>query len=467
MKKFIIFLLCAVLVLSMCACTGNPDSDESNTTTTGASTAAFSVGYGREDITPNYPVELSGYESGRMSTGTKDPLYVTCIAITDAEDNTVLLMTCDLGSAPTREANSVRRKVSKETGVPYENILFASTHNHSAPYCTSIDDLLTKGSVEAAETAMADRSASEIYIGTAKTEKLNFVRHYLLSDGTYAGDNYGVGHSYVDYETEADNEMQLMRFVRSEGKDIVLMNWQAHPVTGGESNSLITADYIGFCRLEMENELDCHFAYFQGAAGNLNPRSRFTADNLTPNADSKAHGEALANYALNAMSNLTKVEGGGIQVKSWTYTGTVRETDPEVLAAFSTFSSVYGSTGNREEACLATGRLVNSIFTIYRHNDRVMQGATKDLPLSVVSVGDISFAAVPYEMFDTNGKYVKDNTPFEMTFILGYCNGHEGYMPSQLSCDNGCYEYDNSYFVAGTAEELADLYLDALAELKQ
>ena len=67
--------------------------------------------------------------------------------------------------------------------------------------------------------------------------------------------------------------------------------------------------------------------------------------------------------------------------------------------------------------------------------------------------------------FDTNCIFIKDNTPFEMTFVVTYCNGHECYIPSQLGFDNGCYEKDNGFFVAGTGEKLADTYVEALKEL--
>ena len=52
-----------------------------------------------------------------------------------------------------------------------------------------------------------------------------------------------------------------------------------------------------------------------------------------------------------------------------------------------------------------------------------------------------------------------------MTFILGYTNGREGYIPSAACIEHGCYEYEGSFFEAGTAEALAEEYLTLLRSL--
>ncbi len=66
---------------------------------------------------------------------------------------------------------------------------------------------------------------------------------------------------------------------------------------------------------------------------------------------------------------------------------------------------------------------------------------------------------------DTQGMFIKDNSPFKMTFIMGYANDMNFYMPSELSFENGCYEVDNSYYIKGTAEALADRYVAMLNAL--
>ncbi len=468
MKKIISLYLCTILLLCLTACSNSQNNITATTSNDTSYSGTFRVGYARENMTPEGQVNLVGYEDATPCIGIRDPLYVTCIAITDENDNTALLFSFDLGSIGISFSSEIRNKVSASTGVPKENIFSACTHIHSAPAYgdAAIHNLAVNGADKAAQMAIETSKPAEIFIGRSETENLNFVRHYIMNDGSITGDNYGIvsGKTYVCHETEADNEIQLIKFVRDGEKDIVLMNWQGHPTVSGNDGNM-TADTIGFCRMFMEETFNCDFVYFQGASGNVNTWSRIQEENISATRDVKKHGEALGRFAGKGLDNMTKVNPGEIKIKSVNYVGEVRKTTGEENAAATVFLSIYEETKDQEKACAATNGLINSIFTINGMKNRASAGDTKKLPLNMISIGDISFITAPYEMFDTNGMYIKENTPFEMTFVVTYCNGHESYIPSQLGFDNGCYEKDNGYFVAGTGEKLAELYVETLNEL--
>ena len=476
MKKMELFL-CFAMLLGLFGCTGG-DAPAATTgaapTTTEQTVAekleAFSVGYAREDVTPTEDgVILDGWgDSDHRSQGVKDPICVTCVSLSDTEGNTVLFYTLDFCSVKKSYTNAVRKAVSKETGVPVENIYLVATHNHSAPTCTSGTSSVAvqKAAIKTAQEALETRSAAQIQISSIETEGLNFVRHYLTDKGTYVGDNYGIhtGVKAISHETEADRELQVIRFAREEGKDVVIVNFQAHPHLGA-GNKMISSDIIGSCRMEFEKRSDCHFAYFQGAAGNLNPSSYISSENFTN--DYVAHGKELARYAVSAMNNnAVTVEPGPIKITTQTYTATVRKPTAEYAAAAAAFLAEWNQSNNREKALIASGGIVHSNLAIGNMNVRNRMGDSTDFEIGAVSVGDISFAIAPYEMFDTQGMFIKDNSPFAMTFIMGYCNDMNFYMPSELSFENGCYEVDNSYYVKGTAEDLANRYVAMLNELK-
>ena len=92
-------------------------------------------------------------------------------------------------------------------------------------------------------------------------------------------------------------------------------------------------------------------------------------------------------------------------------------------------------------------------------------GKTQDVLLKAFCIGDIGFICLRYEMFDSDGMYVKENSPFRQTFIIGYNEDGKGYLPSKLSEAHGGYEVDNNVFVLGTAQLLADEYLKMLGTL--
>lgn len=76
----------------------------------------------------------------------------------------------------------------------------------------------------------------------------------------------------------------------------------------------------------------------------------------------------------------------------------------------------------------------------------------------------VGFAAAPYEMFDTNGMFIKENSPFAHTVIATLSNYSHGYFPSDFTFETGSYEVDTTRFVRGTAERLADQYIAMLTE---
>jgi len=479
MKKWIVILLCLALVLGCVGCGGEaiPDTtqDTAPDTTAPVVTAGLRVGFGRQAFTPQGPAPLSGFgnDSERMSTRVLDDLFVTCIAISDENDNTVLMITSDIiRTSPSSSAKQVVRAAAKGAGLEESQVFYSATHSHStpAPASGAISELLLDALKTAAADAMADRKNATMYVGRAYTENLNFVRLYTTDAGDYVGDNHGsrTGKTLTGHASEADNEVQLLRFAREDGKDILLMNWQAHPsLTSiqGDIKTDLSADYIAPCREKIEQELGCHFAFFQGAAGNLNPYSWIAEENISETKDYKLHGSMLAQCAIDAWDSMQRVDSGPVRSMSREVEVSVDRPTGEMAAAAVAFRSVYKSQGLKA-AVEASGGLINSTFEADGIGTRAAMNATDDIKLCAVSFGDVSFVTAPYEMFDTNGKHVKENTPFEMTFVLYLCNGGQGYIPSEDFFDYGSYEVDTTYYVRGTAEQLADNMLQMLGELK-
>ena len=89
---------------------------------------------------------------------------------------------------------------------------------------------------------------------------------------------------------------------------------------------------------------------------------------------------------------------------------------------------------------------------------------TMDMQLNTVSVGDLAFANVPYEMFDSNGKQIKERSPFKVTYVLT-CGAGAGYIPSALGFRNGGYSVDNCWFLPGVGEQFVDTLVDDLNKL--
>lgn len=436
------------------------------------------AGYARVDITPQEPVPLRGYgnTSTRISNNILSNLYATCIAFTGSDNNTVLLFHNDLTCTPEELAVPARKAISEATGIPFSHILIAATHTHSAPDTANTEipsiprynTFLQEQLVICAAEALADRKPAEMYTARTRTRGLNFVRHYVLEDGSFKGDNFGDLNPspYAGHVTEADPEMRLVKFTREGGEDILLVNWQSHPHrTGGSRKYDVSADIIGAMRDELEAALGCKYIYFNGGAGNINPRSRIKAENIT--ADYLEQGKALAKCALDAAGSFRKAKTGKVRLIENIHREPINRPDPALLEKAREVRKLWTQT-NDFMACVALSNQygINSPYAagaMIGHYEAPFDSI--DNPLYAFSIGDVAFVTAPYEMFDTNAKYIRDFSPFPMTIVASYANDANSYIPSAYGYIHGCYEADQSWYRPGTGEKFARIYVNMLKAL--
>ena len=429
MKKALSLVLCLLMVLSLFAgCGSEPQPTETTTPTTEPPAGpVLQVGYGRVDITPEYSVPLGGRHDEVYSEKINDRLYATCIAFTDQTGNTVLVYHLDLLQSY-GQANMARVQIAKATGVNGLQILMCSTHNHSGPnlnatngnidrFCETFPDLL----VQAAEQAMADRKpVTNVYTARSNPTGLNFLRHHILADGSYTGWASPAVSSGVAHLFDCDNELQLIKISREGGKDVVMMNWQGHPNAAADPNKLAIGSDVDIVRKSMEAQLDCHFAYFLGASGNVNSSSYVKSENTAPDyiKDYVTRGNKLAEYAILALQNATEVSFGKLGFAQTKYAGTALNSSNKI-----------------------------------------------DIQLYAFSFGDIGFTTAPYEMFTENGQKIKQDSPFPMTFVSTCSGGSVGYLPSEYAFDYDCYEVSITKFQKGTAEAVVKEHVALLQQL--
>jgi len=479
MKKLIAILLLLALTLTLCAC-GKEKDDK------GAAKnpldGIYSLGYARVKVTPDYSVPLAGYGNtqNRMSNGSLSYLYTTCIAITDKEGDTVLLFQNDQEGTYEGVMDPIRMDISQKVGVPVENVIVGATHTHSAPdyvnskvpstskYCADLGAWMA----QAAEEAMADRkelidlSSGSIIV---PVHTLNFTRHYTTESGIVKGDNFGdlVDSPYTGHVRDADSELQVIRFQRKDADPVSILNWQTHPHrTGGGNKYDMSADLVGKMQDEYTKQTGDLTIYFTGASGNINPTSRITKENIT--ADFKEHGKALAAYAVECFNNnLEKREIGDLQIKNYTYKGTVNHTEDYKVEAAKKVQAEWTTNNNFTAAVTLANKFgINSPYHANGIVSKSMLGETYDVRICAISIGDaIGFVTAPFEMYSEQGEYIKKESPFDSTVVITMCNGHLGYIPSEEGYDNNSYGANTGKFVKGTAESLAQTYLDLLNEL--
>lgn len=428
---------------------------------------ALQVGFSRVDITPRESVPLGGMGNGhaRMPSYVHDPLYTTCIAFTDSEGSTALMYSSDLLSCSEEIAQQLRNAVKEEFGIPRENVVICCTHTHSAPEQGNANfpsigrynEMYKLSLMAAARTALEDRKPAQMFIGrTCRTQYLNCVRHYTKDEnGNWNG-----------HKADADPELQMLKITREGGQDILLMNWQAHPCRGMKiSMKCISADYIGTTRSYIEKKTDCLFAFFQGAAGNLGSNSKVQSEKLTNDMDT--YGALLGERALEALKDMTPVAVGKVRGMIRPVTLTYDHSDDHMVPDARIVAAYWRETNDRKATdMMAKPYNINSPYHANAIIRRSNAPEGKDMDIGAIAVGDFAFTWSPYEMFCDNGAFVKEHSPFPATFVLTCANGRNNYIVSKAAFDYGCYERDNRNFIRGTAEMLADNFVDILREMR-
>ena len=468
MKKILCLLLATALVFGLCACGSSTGSGE----TQAAAPAGLQAGFGRENITPDYPVGLGGYSDAdtRISEGFVDYIYTTCVAVTSGAD-TVLMFTIDTCAVAHNTANEIRDKVSSVVGVPKENIFASGTHCHSAPSLSGYDNAaryktdLMNACLRAAETAMADRSPVQLKTATPEFEGMNFVRHYKMADGSYAGSNFGdYSKGVVAHAAEADHQMVLVQFDREgDKKDILMVNWQAHPDSASAIGyNTIAASWIGPLRTKLEALSGMNVAYFTGPSGNLTYDSRLPE--LKNGLDWRGYGEKMAELANGALVDLQPMEGTAIKTTGTMFTVEIDHSWDHMLPQANEVFDLWKSAGKSAGDALGKTYDFTSSYQARAIRSRAAMGATQTLEVNAFCIGGVGFTTGTYEMFSTNAMFVKENSPFAVTFLM---TGNSGYIPSEQAFEYRCYEADTGFYAKGTAEKLADNYVAMLKQIKE
>ena len=396
MKKAISLLLSLAMLLGIGAMLSVSAAD-----------AGLKAGFAQYDFTPEESVNMTGL-AARNSEGLlapEDRLCATVVAISDADKNTILMCTVDM--LYPYHVTDIRNAISKATKVPVANIHISATHTHSAPnpFDSGFGESYTDGFVDAAERAIADMApVSATKIASVEVPYLNQVRHVWRQNGHVNGNNFVSTNpgawGYNIYEP--DREMQIIRFVRDDKKDVVMLNWQSHGTTAScltdyakAHKPYLSTDWIGWCRRYVEaQDPDTQVAVYVGASADVNSYHqsatiRKQEQDVSPE-DTTVLGARLGDYVLTAMKNMKTVNTNG-PVKSM-------------------------------EIAHKTPDVANTAFV--------------GVLLTAASIGNvIGFASAPYEMYTNLGKYIKANSPFEMTFVLSNSNGNNSYVPVMYAYD--------------------------------
>ena len=399
------------------------------------------AGVGRVVITPPLGTLLHGYAPPRPAEAVGDDLHVIAVAL-EYGDTTVLILTADVCVCPPKLADEIRTAISHETGVPFGNILYNTSHTHSGPIVSfsssgwgsgNFDFMynnMLPNSVKAAVMAMESLRPALFGVGTSESE-VAINRRQIGPDGKVELGQCPWG--------LMDREMTVISFKDAESGEIILnmIHYGAHGTASGP-NPEITRDWPGPMKDILERESGGISMFIAGSNGETGPRC--------PNGGTIQSYEAAMELGKRAGLDAVRAWRG---IKGWqnvpvsVKNGDVKiPYDPfppieEVLAEKERLvSEEYLRANNRLPEINEWNRLVG-ILEAYESGDIKTHYVFAQ---SIVTIGPVAIVPFQYEMFMEMTLRLRHYSPFPYTLCLSNTNGSLSYLPSKDQMCRGGYE---------------------------
>ena len=234
------------------------------------------VGVAKVDVTPDYPVRLSGYGSRRTEhEGVSQRIFAKALAIGgDAEGPAVLLTVDNLGvSAGMRE--EIVKRLEARAGVADSGVAICCSHTHRAPMLGGVAPNLFSMDIPPDHQERIRRYTGEF------TDRLEQAALAALADRQPAHLAWGYGHVGFGHNRRnmafrpEDHSLPVLQVTGPDGKvRALLASYACHCTTTGFNT--VHGDWAGCAQERLEEDFPGAFALTAigcGADQNPNPRS--------------------------------------------------------------------------------------------------------------------------------------------------------------------------------------------------
>ncbi len=396
------------------------------------------------------------------ATGTHDPLQAKAVVF-ESGGVKAAIVACDLTSIPIDMHRAARAHVARISSVPPENVMITATHTHTVPnirprffanaspaqkkvaaeYLERLPMLMAE-SVQRAEQALTEAT---LRAAIAHVPDVAFNRRFLMKDGTVVS-NPGKGQdellvNVVRPAGPTDPSLPMLYAETKDGKPLAtVINFAMHlDTTGGYDYSADYPAQIAKILADVKGPgMLTHFTI--GAAGNIN------------------HYYLLDPKAPRRTKGFTEAARIGTLVAA-EVVRTYPRMQPIVTAPLKVTREVVRLLVLEEKAPVLAKQFGNKpVFHDGELEVKLVDGKyTFEAEVMVITVGDeLAFVGMPGEMFVELGLAVKQNSPYQFTFLNALANGAIGYVANRKAMREGAYgaSYATTRSNPGSGEALVD-----------
>jgi dienelactone hydrolase len=381
------------------------------------------VGAASMDITPDYPVRLSGYGGRRAPhEGVAQRIFAKALAIGSDEEGPAVLVTVDNCGVPAEMREEVLRRLKGKTKVTDERFAIASSHTHCAPMLMGILPNIFSMDIPAEHLPAIERYTREL------TDFIEQAALAALADRELSQLAWGVGKVGFAANRRAwpmkptDHDLPVLRVVRGDGKvRAIFTSYACHCTTIGIDS--IHGDWAGCAQEALQREFPGAIALTAlGCGADQNPLPRRTMELVVQ------YGEALGAEAKRLATGKLKALKGPMECRA-----------TEVQLAYDTLPT------EAEWQELAESKTASVAYHAKKNLARLQRGEAlpTHLPYKVQtwSFGDdMAMVFLPGEIVVDYSLRIKREFDGGRMWVNGYSNDVPCYIPSRRVLEEGGYE---------------------------
>lgn len=406
------------------------------------------LGIGREIITPFVGCNLYGYSPDVISTSINDDLQATAFYFSQGK-NKALVISITVCEMQTTLCDDLRELLSSKTGVKKENIMLCATHTHSGP---NVAGSVGWGDIdkEYCNTILVPKlvSVSLKALGNAVPVKMS----------TAAGDSeVGINRRQLFFNNKIDfgqnvwgcinKKMTVVSFADYDGNKVATaIHYGCHGTAAG-MNTEITRDWSGIMTDAVEEISGAPCAFFNGTMGDIGPKisNGKTTGDITY---VRELGEIAKRDALRIYSQLGEYKEAELLVSSDIVSIPLKErlTLEKCLEMYEEYKDKTENIGGMIKAYLENVMDLEKRGVEPSENFEILQ--------TTVSVGDVVFTGIPFEMFSETGLRIDEAVKDKHVLCVSNTNGFEGYFATEDAICRGGYEVE--MFLYGRPQMFCD-----------